>query len=80
MKNKPTQQELCERTVQDIGATIKSALPVGVGATLIVFTYGDDDDGGFMAYVSTAERTGMIKTLRELAAKLEREIAPGGAS
>lgn len=74
---KTAAQLRCEESLRDIGEAIKASLSPGLGATLIVFSYGDD---GFMTFLSTAERTGTIATLRELAAKLEREITPGGAS
>jgi len=44
-------------------AALKEKLPPNIGATLVMFDYGD---AGNIAYASTAERAGMIKALRNL--------------
>jgi hypothetical protein len=57
-----------ETLVHEIGATIKSVLPEGVGFALLFFSLGA---GGTMAYCSNAKREDMIAALLELVAQLE---------
>ncbi len=77
MSNEPSEEEKCQKALKEIGALVRSALPAGIGFTLLVFSFDDD---GFMTYLSTAQRAGMIKAMREMIARLERETLPGGAS
>ena len=64
--------EEAERTCIKIGRNIKSALPPGWGATLILTSY-DSGENGLLTYISTCRREDMIKCLRELAGRLERK-------
>ena len=59
---------MLEAQARDLGVRIGQSLPEGVGFTLLVFTYGD---GGWLPYLSSAQRSDMIRTLREALAKLE---------
>lgn len=72
-----SEQERTEKVLRDIGKMLKDSMPEGVGYTLMVFTFGD---GGWMTYLSTAQRKDMIASMRDLIAKLERETLPGGSS
>jgi hypothetical protein len=58
-----------EGIARDLGRTIASALPGGLGFAVLVFDFGD---GGTMAYMSNAKREQMIRALRELIDKLEK--------
>lgn len=52
---------------------LKEAMPDGWGFALLFFNHGDHGD---MLYASSAERSGMVLALRELANKLESGDAP----
>lgn len=59
-----------EQTAREVGEVIKSALPPGVGFALLMYTFGED---GWMTYLSNGEREDMIKAMKELLLKLEKE-------
>ena len=60
---------MLESTARVVGVRIEQALPPGVGFTLLLFTFGE---GGWLTYLSSAQRADMIRTLREALAKLEQ--------
>ncbi len=53
-----------------IGAELKRSLPPGVGFAVLVFDIGEK---GNLAYVSNAERTSMLASMREFIANAERD-------
>ena len=57
-----------EAAARTLGTRVGQALPPGVGFTLPVFNFGE---GGWLTYLSSAQRADMIRTLREALAKLE---------
>lgn len=61
--------ETAEIKAREVGRLIKSAMPEGWGFCLVLSSYGD---GGFCTYVSSVEREGAVKMLRELLDKIER--------
>jgi len=60
--------EKIEKSLREIGEIIKAQLPAGVGFTLFMFDIGDE---GGMFYLSSAERTSMLKALREFISNQE---------
>lgn len=62
--------EEVERKMQGIAKTVKAMVPEGWGFAVLCFSYGE---GGFMNWVSNAQRADMIKALREMADKLEND-------
>lgn len=62
-----------EQSTRAIADMILPVLPPGVGFTLMLFTYGD---GGWLTYLSTADRADMLRTLKDQIARLEREAPP----
>jgi hypothetical protein len=61
-----------ERRVHEIGRTIASQLPPGVGFTLLLFTYGNN---GALAYLSSADRADVTKVMKEFIARHDKGIA-----
>lgn len=61
-----------EERCRDIGRLLASALPPGVGFTLILFDFGEGEKR-HLTYLSNAQRPDMIKTLREMLEKLEAD-------
>lgn len=51
-----------------VALVFKDIMPDGVGYAFLMFTFGDD---GWMTYASNAQRSDMIKALREMIEKLE---------
>jgi hypothetical protein len=51
-----------------VGRKLAEQLKPGVGFALLMFDFGE---GGNLAYLSNAQRSDMIKTLREFIEKLE---------
>lgn len=51
---------------------ISEELPSGTGFMLFLFDYVGRD--GRIAYVSTAERSGCIKVMKEFIERLQREV------
>jgi hypothetical protein len=51
-----------------IAAAIDSELPDGFGFVLLVFNFGE---GGFMNYISNADRADVVRSMREFIAKEE---------
>ena len=65
-----------ERSAQEVAQRIGLAFPPGWGFALLAFSFGE---GGYLTYVSNAERSDIVKALRECAAKLERNAdSPAG--
>lgn len=61
--------QILEAHARSLGVRIGQSLPAGVGFTLLVFTFGE---GGWLTYLSSAQRADMIRTLREALHKLEQ--------
>jgi len=61
------------RQSREVGEGIAKALPPGVGFTLILFTFGT---GGWINYISNAQREDMIRALRGLLFEIETDV-PG---
>jgi hypothetical protein len=59
---------------KDLGREIAKLLPHGWGFCLILFTFGD---GGFMTYLSNAQRASMKQALQELLVRLDDVKPPG---
>ncbi len=57
-----------ENVSGEVGRLIGSAMPPGVGFALLIFDFGEK---GNLAYISNAERTTMLESLREFIAKHE---------
>jgi len=66
----PRIQEL-EARARNIGSTLKQTLPKNVAFFLLLSNWGE---GGMKTYVSSMEREGAIKLLREMADNLEEEL------
>lgn len=66
-----------EQRLQALARMIDAALPAGVAFALVTFTVGD---AGYAGYVSSGNRTDMIKALRECADVIEAKAdLPRGA-
>lgn len=59
-----------EQECKAIARLIKRMMPPGVGFTLLMFTLGE---GGWMTYMSSAERATMLKALKEFIEKVEAD-------
>ena len=59
-----------ERVSTEIGRMLKNVMPDGWGFTLLMFTYGAD---GSMFYISSAERSDMMRPMREFLQKFEAQ-------
>jgi hypothetical protein len=59
-----------EEECKAIARLIKRMMPPGVGFTLMMFTMGP---GGWMTYLSSAERTTMLKAMKEFIEKAEAD-------
>lgn len=57
-----------EKRAQEVGRMLGPVMPAGVGFCFIMFTF---DEGGWLTYVSNAERSDMIKSLKETLEKLQ---------
>lgn len=68
---KTKEQLAIEEQTRALGKTLGSCMRPGTGFMLLVF----DFNGGFSTYVSNAQRADMIVALRDLATRLEQEIA-----
>ena len=65
-----------EGMLQDVARGLRQIFPAGIEFGLVIFTSGDSKYSG---YVSSAEREGMIKALRECADNLEARMdVPSG--
>jgi hypothetical protein len=62
------QRMALEKTCANIGHMLADIMPPGTGFVFAMFDFGDD---GNMAYLSNAEREGMMKMLTELVTKLQ---------
>ena len=60
--------EEAENQARKIGRVLKTALPIGWGFTIVLYTY----DQGFTTYLSTGQREDCIKMLEELLTNNER--------
>jgi hypothetical protein len=71
MANDPMRYEVrneaAEQKLREIGRMLKDNMPDGFGFTVLVFSY----KGKELFYISSAEREGMIETMREFIAKFE---------
>lgn len=74
----PTQQQI-EQKMQSLARVIAGSIPQGCGFALLVFAF----EGPEASYVSNANRSDMIRALRECADRLEarqdHETMPGGS-
>lgn len=59
-----------EQECKAIARLIKRMMPPGCGFTLMMFTMGE---GGWMTYMSSAERTTMLKAMKEFIEKAEAD-------
>lgn len=62
--------EESEVVARRLGKLIGGALPPGWGFVLTLGTYGEEN--GFVTWISSIERPGAIKMLREMIEKMER--------
>ena len=69
---KPPRIRELEEHCRHIGHAIGSTLPQGIGFALMVFDIGP---GGFLTWMSSANRQDMVKLLREQADRLEAGTA-----
>lgn len=60
-----------ESKLPDYAKIIQTSLPDGYGFNLLVFNYGE---GGAMFYISNAERSDMIKAMKEFINKQEKKL------
>lgn len=62
-----------EARLGGIARWLKSQLPKDIGFTVLLFHYGDPADGvaRYLAYLSSGERSDMIKTMKEAIARFE---------
>lgn len=79
MKVETGEAEL-NQTATEIGRIIGRELPKDVGFGLFLFNFGDDDDRGFMAWISNAERKAVILALKEWIAHAEADRMRGAES
>lgn len=70
-----TVSDITPQAMQAMGDLLKSVLPDGVGFSLIIFDVNREQT--HFRYVSNGQRQDMLKSLRELLAKWEREAAKG---
>ncbi len=59
-----------QRLLQFLGSRLGEAMPEGWGFGLFIFSYGEN---GAMFYISSAEREGMLKTLKEFIDREEKK-------
>lgn len=72
-KKRVTLEEM-ERKIAEIGRIIGGEMPRGCGFALLLFNFSNEgEDGGFMNWVSNAQRPDMIKALKEMVHKLEND-------
>ncbi len=74
MADREIMLEELEDLAKEVGRLIKDVMPKGVGFTLMIFTMGE---GGWMTYLSSAERTTMIKAMKEFIEKAELDESRG---
>lgn len=63
----PIRPEIKDRMLE-LGRFLKGCMPDGYAFALLIFNLGD---GGFMNYLSSADRQDMIKALKEMVQNLE---------
>lgn len=68
IQDRQKKQREIEKACSKMGKVVGSCMPDGVGFALIFTDFGDS---GSMAYVSNAQREGMVKLFREVADKIE---------
>ncbi len=74
MADREIMLEELEDLAKEVGRLIKDVMPKGVGFTLMIFTMGE---GGWMTYLSSAERTTMIKAMKEFIEKADLDESRG---
>jgi hypothetical protein len=72
-KPKPTDRRELERVARNVAAYVKHELGEGVGVAF-VFDFGPPGHGN-IAYVSTADRSDMIETIRAWLVNVEAGLA-----
>lgn len=60
-----------ERVLTEYARRLKADLPPGIGFTLFIFDFGEDNEPGSLFYLSSAERSGMLKVMKEFLKKME---------
>jgi len=67
---RPRTEELkqMERTAREVGRLLGGHMPAGCGFALFVFEYGP---GGWLTYMSNAERADMVNALKEFLVRVE---------
>ncbi len=60
-----------EEECKAVARLIKDMMPPGVGFTLMMFTMGEG--GGWMTYMSSAERSTMLRAMKEFIEKVEAD-------
>jgi hypothetical protein len=62
-----------ERLLREWARDLKKTLPPGIGFTLFLFDFGEDNLPGNLFYISSAQRDGMIETIKEFLKKQEQQ-------
>lgn len=62
--------EAAEIAARRLGRKLKEKIPKGWGFVLVLSSFGEKDEG-FKTYLSTIEREGAVKLLREMADAIE---------
>jgi hypothetical protein len=60
-----------ETALREIGNDLKQRMPQGWGFTLFILSHGE---GGATFYISTIERSDMIKAMKEFIKRQEKEV------
>lgn len=68
MHNFEVRNEELEKLLNDLGQKIKSSMPQGYGFTLLISSYGQ---GGSMFYISSVDRSDVLRMMREFIQKHE---------
>jgi len=59
-----------KKRMNELARAIDTEIPLGTGFVLLMFDFGE---GGFMNYISNAQRDAMIPALKELISMLEHK-------
>jgi hypothetical protein len=77
-EHEPTEYEKAAAVTIDLTRILQDQLPPGIGFAVLMFNIGEAGPCSFLTYGSNAVREDMIKVLRELATKMERDPTVGG--
>jgi aminopeptidase-like protein len=72
MKDRASLAEAIEKA-KETGRYIKSQMPKGWGFVLVLREFNEEGEGGAMTYLSSIERDGCIKMLKEFIQKVEND-------